>query len=346
MPCIDNYVSPSRDNVSNQPPVSPLTSPSSTPETMSSSQNVLNTLLPVTADLRGTEQVSACSSPAPLSPALGSTHGSTISLPEPSVLLNKCLEMSKNTESQVTNFPNPTPQVRLLSRVESLSSLSSLSSDDLSDAPAQVPSAPAPSSRRGKAANVRSWTSPRKTTKSTNKELMDGNSSSLPSQPLHNATSRQFIQCNRCDLWYHWGCVGIRDDDPRLQDDADFACPLCQDHKKPAPRLSLSEEGQGERCSWPDCSLDDDPVEEFYIERIIGRYDRKAKGIERFSWLVKWEGYPAEDSTWTPESELPKPVKLIEEFKSTAEVEGILQFNSTLHLLREAVDAGWADRKV
>jgi hypothetical protein len=214
----------------NQPPVSPLTSPSS-PETTSSSQSVLNTLLPVTADLRGTEQVSACSSPGS---ALGSAHASTISLPEPSALLNKCLGMSKNEESQVTSFPVPASHARLLSRVESLSSLSSLSSDDQSHAPAQVPSAPAPSSRRGKAANVRSSTSPKKRrrsspgprrgkaakkprikaqsgmTKSMKKELMDGNdvlksivsgrkasktsaldSSPLPLQPLDNATSRQ-----------------------------------------------------------------------------------------------------------------------------------------------------------
>jgi hypothetical protein len=55
--------------------------------------------------------------------------------------------------------------------------------------------------------------------------------------------------------------------------------------------------------------------------------------------------YPVEDSTWTPEAELPKPVKLIEEFNSAAEIEGISLSNSTLNLLQEAVDAGWADRE-
>ena len=35
----------------------------------------------------------------------------------------------------------------------------------------------------------------------------------------------------RCELWYHWGCVGIRDNDTRLHDGKVFACPPCRGNK-------------------------------------------------------------------------------------------------------------------
>ena len=55
--------------------------------------------------------------------------------------------------------------------------------------------------------------------------------------------------------------------------------------------------------------------------------------------------YPVEDSTWTPEAELIDPAKLIEDFYFAAEAEGIPKTRTSLTLLQEAVEAGWATRK-
>lgn len=32
-------------------------------------------------------------------------------------------------------------------------------------------------------------------------------------------------------------------------------------------------------------------IEEFFIERFVGRYDRGIHGPARYAWLIKWEGY-------------------------------------------------------
>ncbi|KAI0261642.1 hypothetical protein BC834DRAFT_895214 [Gloeopeniophorella convolvens] len=58
------------------------------------------------------------------------------------------------------------------------------------------------------------------------------------------AFQRQFVQCDksvsfpwlrtvltaliRCDLWYHYGCVGFVPDDIRLSPDAEWSCPPCE----------------------------------------------------------------------------------------------------------------------
>ncbi|KAF8587216.1 hypothetical protein K439DRAFT_1338741, partial [Ramaria rubella] len=142
-----------------------------------------------------------------------------------------------------------------------------------------------------------------------------------------------FIQCDKCALWYHWGCAGVQDNDPRLQANKDFIC-------RPS---DLGKNGKGETCSWPDCNVDDDAAseEEFFVEKIIGRFDRKEKGIDRFTWLVKWEGYSAEESTWTPNNDLANVTKLAEDFETVAKAEGISLSASSLTLLKEAVDAGF-----
>ncbi|KAG7089372.1 hypothetical protein E1B28_011062 [Marasmius oreades] len=44
------------------------------------------------------------------------------------------------------------------------------------------------------------------------------------SEGSHN----RFIQCDKCHMWFHWGCVGLESDDPILLDEKqEFACPAC-----------------------------------------------------------------------------------------------------------------------
>ncbi|KAI0942119.1 hypothetical protein AcV7_002641 [Taiwanofungus camphoratus] len=39
---------------------------------------------------------------------------------------------------------------------------------------------------------------------------------------------REFVQCDNCDAWYHFGCVGLTTGDPRLEANAEFICPVCE----------------------------------------------------------------------------------------------------------------------
>lgn len=121
---------------------------------------------------------------------------------------------------------------------------------------------------------------------------------------------------------------------------------------------SSPSKGQVDICSWPDCDLENNVVEkEYFIERLIGRYDTQV-AKDRFSWLVKWEGYaqpglgiifdaddlcryPAEEASWIPAGELTNPAKLTKEFELAAKAEGLVLSHSTLILLSEAVESGW-----
>lgn len=59
---------------------------------------------------------------------------------------------------------------------------------------------------------------------------------------------RHFIQCDRCDVWYHTSCVGI--DSRKLATITSFLCPWCRTSEEDAPQLVKSDEGP---CSCPYC---------------------------------------------------------------------------------------------
>lgn len=46
-----------------------------------------------------------------------------------------------------------------------------------------------------------------------------------------------------------------------------------------------------EHCSRPGCTMQGIAMEEFFIERFVGRYDRGVHGPARYAWLIQWEGY-------------------------------------------------------
>ncbi|KAJ8502319.1 hypothetical protein ONZ51_g61 [Trametes cubensis] len=163
------------------------------------------------------------------------------------------------------------------------------------------------------------------------------------------AYQREFVQCDNCEAWYHFGCVGLHTGDPRLEPDAQFVCPPCESSE------AIREQRQGLRfqeaaCCRPDCDRPGlaSETNEYFVERIIGRrpYDADlAAGVKRptrFLWLVKWDGWKAEFASWTEREHLGDCARLIEEFEHAAEIEGrnLDKLNSVV-VLNEGSAVGW-----
>jgi len=61
---------------------------------------------------------------------------------------------------------------------------------------------------------------------------------------------------------------------------------------------------------------DDDIEEDFVVEKIVGkRFNHKKRQVE---YLLKWEGYPPEQNTWEPLSNLTTCKSLLQEYERTA----------------------------
>ncbi|KAG1790156.1 uncharacterized protein HD556DRAFT_1242710 [Suillus plorans] len=139
---------------------------------------------------------------------------------------------------------------------------------------------------------------------------------------------RQFVQCDNCDLWYHFGCAGFSEGDPRLEEpDSVFICPPCW-------------YARAKTCARPDCSLTklDTDSEEFVIERLVGR---KTIGDAGYLFLVKWEGYPIAQASWVPDGNIGGVSRVFDRFVADATTEGIDLNLKGVVLLEEARHGGW-----
>ncbi|EIW78376.1 hypothetical protein CONPUDRAFT_138676 [Coniophora puteana RWD-64-598 SS2] len=148
--------------------------------------------------------------------------------------------------------------------------------------------------------------------------------------------SRQLIQCDNCDVWYHFVCVGISAGDPRLAEGVLFICPPCT--LEPARRISLRN--RTESCGRPKCQLSP-AAQEFFMERIIGR---RRCGQAGFKWLVKWDGFPITMASWITEGQMTdNSVYLFRDFCLAARDENIdLEEPQEVVLLKEATKGEWA----
>ncbi|OSD01461.1 hypothetical protein PYCCODRAFT_1468631 [Trametes coccinea BRFM310] len=163
------------------------------------------------------------------------------------------------------------------------------------------------------------------------------------------AYRREFIQCDNCEAWYHFGCVGLQIGDTRLEPDAEFICPPCESSDA-AREQRQNIRFQEAACVRPDCDRAGlaEETNEYFVERIIGRrpYDADlAAGVkrpERFLWLVKWDGWKAEFASWTEREHLGDCAKLIEDFEQAAEIEGrdVKKLNHVI-VLNEGAAVGW-----
>lgn len=173
----------------------------------------------------------------------------------------------------------------------------------------------------------------------------------LPDMPSHQRTvilqfwpeikqssdswERQLIQCDNCDMWYHYGCVGVEKDDPRLDSEAAFICPLCfvQIARRQTTR------NRTETCARPDCPHVAEAEDGLYfVERLVGR---ESVGQAGYRWLAKWDGYPMSEASWIPEGNVTGHAdNLLKQFEEDARREG-LDLSEELIILSEAAAAGW-----
>ncbi|KAI0688415.1 hypothetical protein BC835DRAFT_312537 [Cytidiella melzeri] len=152
-------------------------------------------------------------------------------------------------------------------------------------------------------------------------------------------TCSNLIQCDKCECWYHWGCVGIAEQDPHAkEEDIPFTCPACE---ASIQKHGIARNVRGidmDRCARPKCSLKL-AFEECYLEYLIGRkLDITQVKPLQFVWLVKWANYPATEATWEPDDAFPHGrERYIAEFEEAAIREGLRIDNpSKPVLLREA----------
>ncbi|KAI0760165.1 hypothetical protein C8Q74DRAFT_206400 [Fomes fomentarius] len=160
---------------------------------------------------------------------------------------------------------------------------------------------------------------------------------------------REFVQCDACEGWYHFGCVGLTPDDPRLEPDAEFICPPCESSSE-ACEQRRNVRFQAAACLRPDCDHPGgaEDTNEYFVERIIGRRPYRAEqdiDVTRptaFMWLVKWDGWKADQATWAANEHLGECSRIIEEFEQAVEIEGRnLSAANEVILLNEAAAAGW-----
>lgn len=146
---------------------------------------------------------------------------------------------------------------------------------------------------------------------------------------------RQLIQCDNCDMWYHYGCVGVEKHDPRLDSEAAFICPLCS--VQIARRQTLRH--RTGTCARPDCPHAADAADDLYfVERLVGR---ETVGKAGYRWLAKWDGYPMSEASWIPQGNLTGDAdKLLKQFELDAVREG-MDLSEKVIILSEATAAGW-----
>ncbi|TDL22858.1 hypothetical protein BD410DRAFT_788221 [Rickenella mellea] len=178
------------------------------------------------------------------------------------------------------------------------------------------------------------------------RKLQDPKSASNIGNMWHEKTNddafgRQLIQCDKCNLWYHYRCVGILVDDQRLDPDESFYCPTCESPTN--DDVTASTDYGEEQCCRPDCdSRGEGPVDIFFVEKIVGRMSYIVHNTSAYYWLVKWDGYPLKkDGQWMRTVDMGDAAPLIKKFNDDALAEGLRLATTGIVLLKEAYEAGW-----
>jgi len=124
-----------------------------------------------------------------------------------------------------------------------------------------------------------------------------------------------FIQCDKCNVWYHYPCVGIAPGDLRIRDK--FICDYCDQEIKLRKREQTHPE-----CGLPGC---DKPLRNpslYFATSILGL--KMSRNPRDTRWLVKWYGYPIKDATWEPKRNIKGDADTyIQEFMMKAKEEGL-----------------------
>ncbi|KAK1228895.1 hypothetical protein PQX77_008053 [Marasmius sp. AFHP31] len=148
------------------------------------------------------------------------------------------------------------------------------------------------------------------------------------------ADCRNMIECDGCQKWFHYGCVGMNSDEiVLLNDQNEFICPaLDQVGTQSSPG-----------CARPDCA--DSPPDEFFVDKLIGRKTASLNdNCPTYQWLIRWMGYAVCHATWEFKESFGDEA-LIEQFHCDAENEGLDDDGEVCILLAEAVNGGWDPEK-
>ncbi|KZS96304.1 kinase-like protein [Sistotremastrum niveocremeum HHB9708] len=121
----------------------------------------------------------------------------------------------------------------------------------------------------------------------------------------HDTESTLWIQCDTCHFWYHFGCVGLAGGLDRNEED--FICPPCSQNILLGNRIRVKNTLSVVECMVPHCPYSTE--EEYYIEKILAmKYSNTDEAGVDQPWLIKWQGYSIEETTWEPESNVPHDV--------------------------------------
>ncbi|KAF6744110.1 hypothetical protein DFP72DRAFT_929933 [Ephemerocybe angulata] len=153
---------------------------------------------------------------------------------------------------------------------------------------------------------------------------------------------RELIECDLCKVWYHYGCVDIKENDVRIQGSEEFRCPAC---KAGVVQSHISEEDkENGKCGRPNCNHGPLKRKEYFVEKIVGRkLNPYGKG---HTWLVKWDGWDITAASWVEEDGLGEPARIIKRFEDDAKKEqkGRLLANPMeTVLLKEVEESQWVD---
>ncbi|KAJ7185543.1 hypothetical protein C8R46DRAFT_1060940 [Mycena filopes] len=144
----------------------------------------------------------------------------------------------------------------------------------------------------------------------------------------------KFIGCDNCERWFHYTCMAIVRDDPRV--DGTFHCPFCV---AAHPPLEGADDPTAEQCKRPDCPT---KGADYEVDGVFGRYTKldSTRGRLVF-WLMRWKGYPWSEATWQTFA----PDEAIEEFYKRASAEGFDREDDSVSciMLAEAQAGGAMD---
>ncbi|KIY73653.1 hypothetical protein CYLTODRAFT_485165 [Cylindrobasidium torrendii FP15055 ss-10] len=115
-----------------------------------------------------------------------------------------------------------------------------------------------------------------------------------PEKIIHNMDN--LVQCDTCLRWFHLGCLGMVDDDPRIGPDVEYSCPGCTDPSN-HPLKPGNTKLESVDCARLDCNV----IPTFIVEQIVGRKHKVMGGQRWYEWLVKWHGYAMAEASWTCE---------------------------------------------
>ncbi|EJD51191.1 hypothetical protein AURDEDRAFT_149849 [Auricularia subglabra TFB-10046 SS5] len=259
---------------------------------------------------------------SPLAGPSGSRFTSTLSpSPEPSVKLDpdnpspKALRVKTGLVALAASLPTDTENEYEDFEVP----------DECFAPPTPVPAAPVPVRMKQPSAPAKRGRKRIKVDEDAQNEIAQATVlwPALITDPDHLTT----VQCDRCFVWYHLGCVGFAAD-VVLAEEERFECPPCcaeiRQGKDVDPTRAIKAESRVQHCARSDCWQPRMEVDEFFIECIIGRRP-SAKVEGDIEYYMKWEGYPIDEATWQPPDTLPVHIgpRLIKEFEEQAKREGI-----------------------